>query len=149
MGEMNMLSLVEPVVMQLLMNGLNRPSKPLLPSKTGIALTVLALFLGCTGIVYMLMAFHEVLLDTYAPWIAAVGTGASALLLSGFAAAVALHLQDIRDAKAKLMHRNDTDNLIAAIEAATKGLEDPIANHPRTSVLLASLAGYMAGNRLH
>ncbi|MDE1153312.1 MAG: hypothetical protein PW788_12310 [Micavibrio sp.] len=144
-----MLSLVEPVLMQLLMNGLNRPSKPLLPSKTGIALSAIALFLGCTGIIFMLMAFHELLLDTYAPWIAAVSTGAAALLLAAFAAAVALHLNDIRDAKARLMHQNNTDSLIAAIEAATKGLEDPIANHPRTSVVLASLAGFMAGSKLH
>ena len=144
-----MLALIEPVIMQLLMNGFNRPSTPMLPSKSGMALTALAVFLGCTGIVYMLIAFHEIILADYSPLIAALGTGALSLLLAAFAATTACHLDDLRKAKARIMHDNSRKSLIEAIEAATKGLEEPIADHPRTSVILASLAGYMAGNKLH
>jgi len=144
------MSLVEPVIMQLLMNAFNRPQKTsLLPSKTGIALTVLAAFLGGTGIVYLLIAFHAVLIDTYSPAISALATGAAALLLAAFAAGVACHLDDIRKAKAEMEVRHDKDSLMAALEAATAGLEEPIAAHPRTSVVLASLAGFMAANKMH
>ncbi len=144
-----MLALIEPVVMQLLMNGINRPSTPILPSKTGMALTALSVFLGCTGIVYMLIAFHEIILADYSPLIAALGTGALALLLAAFSAATACHLDDIRKAKSRMMHDNTKNSLLEAIEAATQGLQEPIADHPRTSVILASLAGFMAGNKLH
>ena len=144
-----MMALIEPVVMQLLMNGINRPSTPILPTKTGMALTALSVFLGGTGLVYMMIAFHEIILAEYSPLVAALGTGALALLLAAFSATAACHLDDLRKAKARLMHDNTRNNLLEAIEAATRGLEEPIADHPRASVLLASLAGYMAGNKLH
>lgn len=143
------MSLVEPVIMQLLMNGLNRPSKPLLPTKEGVALGVLAAFLGGTGLVYMLIAFHAVMIDTYSPAVSALATGALAFLLAGFSAAAGCHLHTYRKAKARMTHENNKDTLLAAIEAATAGLEEPIASHPRTSVALATLAGFMAGDRLH
>ena len=143
------MSLVEPVIMQLLMNGLNRPSKPFLPSKEAIALSVVAAFLGGAGLVYMLIAFHAVMIDTYPPSISALATGLLAFLLAGFSAGIACHLHDLRNLKARLKHANNKDSLMAAIEAATAGLEEPIASNPRTSMALATLAGFMAGDKLH
>ena len=115
--------------------------------KTGIALSAFAGFLLLMGSVGLLVALHAWLLTQILPHEAALLTSAAAFLAAGLVM-VASGIAAKRRKARKPLHAAG-HSLMSLLEEATEGLEGPIAENPRLSVMLASLAGYVAGDRLH
>ncbi|MEZ0259802.1 MAG: hypothetical protein ACAH80_02265 [Alphaproteobacteria bacterium] len=95
------------------------------------------------------MALYSSAAAVYTPAQAWAITGCATMALGVIGILVAKIVAN-RRARVIYNHMDDTGKaLLDALDTATKGLEEPIADHPRSSILLASLAGYLAGNKLH
>ncbi|MDI1229499.1 MAG: hypothetical protein PSY14_17620 [bacterium] len=145
------MALIQPMIAQMVLNAvLSRPTKAPGMRKAEICLLAVAGILSVIGTVFLFMALHAYALVYYVPWVAATITGAGALIVGLTCAVIAGGMEEVRQRDGKRIDAEDpTKALLAAIEHATQGLEKPIHDNPRTSVLLASLAGYVAGNKLH
>lgn len=145
------MAVIQPMIAQMVLNAvLSRPSKAPGMRKAEICLLAVTGVLSVIGAVFMFIALHAYALVHYAPWVAATITGAAALIVGLTCAVIAGGMEEARQRDTKRIEAEDPAKaLIAAIDSATQGLEKPIHDNPRTSVLLASLAGYVAGNKLH
>ena len=146
------MAMFESVVLALINNWLSRPQKPGGVRLAGLWLLAAACLLTTAGLIYLLIAANTCLVAFYGPVVGPLLTGLGSFVLAGIAAIGWTQAQK-KPAPQPSMH-NDTmiqtaEALFAALEHATKGLEEPIADNPRTSVALASLAGYMAANKVH
>ena len=146
-----------PIIAQMVIDGLiSRPKQSAGRPKTEIALSVFAGLMVATGAIFVLVALRLYLFALYTAPIATLLTACAAFAAAIVACAVAGMIQG-KTRKAANYAVNAAasnaeqakDALLAALAAATEGLEEPIANNPRTSVFLASLAGYMAGDKMH
>lgn len=145
------MSLLDPMIIAQLLAGALVSPKAATTGKSAAVISLYA-FAGVSltmAAVFLLLALHAFALETYTPAQSWAITGGAALLagLLGILSAVQLSRRRHRIAHASM--DNTGQALIAALDSATRGLEEPIAGNPRTSVLLASLAGFMAGNKLH
>jgi hypothetical protein len=143
------MSVLQPVLISLLNGWLTRPQKSGHSRLAGLWLLAMSCLLACAGFIYLLITLNSWIDTYYGPTIAALGTAVAAFVMSGLASAGYVWLErPKRPADADSMLRT-AEELIATVERATEGLEEPIANNPRTSVALASLAGYMTANKMH
>ena len=144
------MALVEPVVAQLIMNTLlTRHGRVDGRRKAEWFLFGFSAFLLAVGTVYLFLAFHATLTESFSPSVAGLITAAAAFGAAGLSALVALAIENRRSAERHHTMETAGESLFAALDAATAGLEEPIANNPRTAVLMASLAGFMTANKLH
>lgn len=145
------MAVIQPMIAQMVLNAvLSRPSKAPGMRKAEICLLAVTGILSVIGTVFLFMALHSYALAYFVPWVAATITGATALIVGLTCAVIAGGMEEVRQREAKRIDADDpAKQLLAAIDHATQGLEQPIHDNPRTSVLLASLAGYVAGNKLH
>ncbi|HYD18611.1 MAG TPA: hypothetical protein VEF76_09045 [Patescibacteria group bacterium] len=144
------MAIIQPMVAQLLINSvLSRKSKARGRSKAEFLLLVSSGFMSLVGIVFLFVALYDWAMLHYAAWMAAVITGGVGLAVGMTFAAIAGGMEAERKRHEPEQAEDPGEALLAAIDRATHGLEKPIADNPRTSVLLASLAGYMTGNKLH
>jgi len=152
------MAVIAPLIAQMVIDGLvNRPAQqPVALRKTDVAFGLLSVFLMCAGAIFLLIAFYQYALISQGAVIAALLTGGAAVLASALIGIGLSIKKAARKSRQKHMASAAAsqadrlkDELIAALSAATEGLEDPIARNPRTSVLLASLAGYAAANKMH
>lgn len=146
------MSLFEPIAMAVLNSWLSRPEKQRSVKMSGLWLLAVSCVLSCAGVVYLLIAFNTWMVAQYGAVVAALATAGGAFVLAGIAAAGFVQVEK----KPPPQHPANGDSVIqtaealfAALEQATGGLEEPIANNPRTSVALASLAGYMTADKVH
>lgn len=145
------MKILQPLVVALIDNWLSRPQKPGGIRAAGLWLLAMSCLLTCAGVIYLLIACDTFLGVVYGPVISALATAVLAFALAG-ASALAFRRAERKppqptEHETSLMETAET--LFATLEHATQGLEEPIADNPRTSVALASLAGYMAANKLH
>ena len=130
---------------------LSRPRNAPGPGLAGLWLLALSGVLACAGVVCLFIAFDTWMTALYGPVMAALATALGAFVLSGIAAA-SFHQRKAR-VPASAAHDESltqtAEALFAVLNHATEGLETPIAENPRTSVALASLAGYMAAHKMH
>ena len=54
----------------------------------------------------------------------------------------------IRKSKIEAVADEMKEKMIHALEAVSEEMEDPIRNYPKSSLALATLAGYLVGNRV-
>jgi hypothetical protein len=137
--------------MALIDNWLHRPEKPGGIRVAGLWLLAMSCLLTCAGVIYLLIGFNTWLAAAYGTVIAPLATAGLAFVLAG-GAALGFRRAERRPPQptaheASMMETAEA--LFSALEHATEGLEEPIAANPRTSVALASLAGYMAADKLH
>lgn len=115
--------------------------------KASLGLSAFAGFLGLAGTAGLLVGLHDWLVTRIMPYEAALLTSAAAFLAAGVAM-IASGVMARRKRRHSALHVTG-NSLLSLLEEATAGIEGPIAENPRMSVMLASLAGYMAGDRLH
>ena len=144
------MSVLEPVMISLLNGWLTQPKKSGHSKLAGLWLLAMSCLLACAGLIYLLITLSSWIETYYGPTVAALGTALAAFFLSGLASAGYVYLERPKP----VAHGDDSvvktvESLIAAVERATEGLDEPIANNPRTSVALASLAGYVTANKMH
>lgn len=145
------MAVIQPMIAQMVLNAvLSRPSKAPGMRKAEICLLAVTGIFSIIGAVFFFMALHSYALLHFVPWVAATITGATALIVGLICAVVAGGMEEARQREGKRIDAEDPAKaLIAALDHATQGLEKPIHDNPRTSMLLASLAGYVTGNKLH
>ena len=145
-----MITVLEPLIMQLLAEGLlHRPARISAAGKAGLGFFILAGVLAVGGVVFMMISLHAWLLLSFTAELAALLTGASALLaavLSGLCGLIAF-----RKWKERGTSRADdiTRMIQSVLTMAGDQLQDPIRENPGTAMLVASLAGFFAGHKLH
>lgn len=141
---------LEPLVVQILMDTIDRWSvKSNTQRGAGLWLLALSGLLGVVSVVYAAIALHTYLLENYMPMTAALLT---CLVCLGLAV-ISLTARDLlrrRSIKKQTEATPDIKNaLLSALSSITQELEEPVAENPRTSIVLAGITGYMTGNRLH
>lgn len=145
------MAVIQPMITQMVLNSLlTRTSKTPAMRKAEICLLAACGIFSVVGVVFLFVALHAFALVYYVPWVAATITGSTALIVGLCCAVVAGNMEQARKAMKPQQGIEDAgEALLAALGHATQGLEKPISENPRTSVLLASLAGYLAGDKLH
>lgn len=146
------MSLVDPMMVAKIIAG--TLIAPRATPAAGKSMLVLALYifsgaLMLAATVLLLVALYTSAAAAYTPAQAWAITGCATMGLGAIGIIVAMIITN-RRAHVIHSHMDDTGKaLLAALDSATQGLDEPIADHPRSSMLLASLAGYLAGNKLH
>ena len=143
--------MLSALVRQVVVEGLlSRTSATRLNPGAGMGLFFLAGAIGVLGLVFLSIAVYGLLLSEFAMPAAAAITGMGILILSG------LCILGGRFALQKIQyqsHEQEMNKLNAVIDDLLQDvltdLDDPIRESPKTALLLAGLAGFVAGDRLH
>ncbi len=115
-------------------------------NKTDWALTALSVLLAGAGILFLILALDRYLEDIYTPVLAALAcTGC--LFTAAVILTFTVHcLRTKRMAPINSARHPLAENLHVILEAVCLELEDPIKENPKTAVLTAALAGFLATN---
>ena len=142
-----MLSLLEPVIAQALMEGLAQRKQR--GGKAGFVLVLAAALLATAGVLLLVYALYGGLLTYFTAPKAALAAGVITLLCALLCALGAAMVTDRR-------RKKHIEQLPALAETIQKSLaqlghelEVPVRDNPGTALLLAGLAGFMSGKRLH
>ncbi len=112
------------------------------------ALALVAVFLTIAGSVFLLTAGYNWMLTQYDSQTASVYMGAAALIAAGGCVLVAGIISYGAKVK-KRVYRNAVINRIySMVEGVVSELEEPIQEHPKTAAALASVAGFVAAEKL-
>lgn len=138
-----------PVAEQALMSGLlNNRASFMRKNKFGLAFAALSGLLLFIGLAFAILSLYGWLLSYYAQPLAALivsGIVIGASLVSGVTGYLTL-----RKKRRSVAHETDFTHIITEItNIIGEEWTDPIQQNPKTAMLLASLAGLVAGDRLH
>lgn len=147
-----MKAVIMPFIEQAVVNGLVSKTPPLArKNKFGLSLMVLSGLFLFSACVFLMIAGYGWLMTLYSPYIAALLVAfcifAFALIASAASYAVLRH-------KPKQVAANaQADQIMEIASLAGEVLEgelaDVIRENPKTIMLLASVAGFVAADRLH
>ncbi len=138
-----------PVAEQLLMLGaLGGQMKPRQSDRAQQIIFGFAGVLTLVAVVYLIVALSYWLKMQYTPDIAALATAGITLSFAILVAAAGYTITVIRKTKVAAVTDELRDKVLQVISAVSEEMEDPIRDHPKSSVALATLAGYVVGNRL-
>lgn len=138
-----------PVAEQLLMLGaLGGQMKPRKSDRTQQIIFGFAGVLALVSVVYLIVALSYWLKMQYSPDVAALATAGITLSFAILVAAAGYTITVIRKTKVEAVTDELRDKVMQVISAVSEEMEDPIRDHPKSSVALATLAGYVVGNRL-
>ena len=138
-----------PLAEQLLMMGaIGGQMKPRQQDKTLQIIFGFAAVLGIVSVMYVIVAMSYWLKTQYAPEVAALITSGAVLLVALLIAACGYAYSIARKSKIEAVTDELKLKVINAIEAVSEEMEDPIRTYPKSSVALATLAGYMVGTKL-
>jgi len=141
------LSLIEPVIVQVLLEGLAQKNRR--GGKLEPVLLLTAALLAVAGGFLLIYAVYTGLLTYMSVPKAALAAGVITLLiasLSAFGAAKAGKRRRARQAEQIPLMAADLQKSLAQIGHE---LEVPVRSNPTTALLIAGLAGFMSGKRLH
>jgi hypothetical protein len=115
-----------------------------------VVLIAISAILMCVGLIFGLYA-ENLWLDTkYAPEIAALATGGSAIILALIFLSIGKSIGNSKKSQFANSSPDISNTIKQVIEAIGEELEEPIRDNPKTAIALASLVGFVAGeHRLH
>lgn len=122
------------------------PPKP--QDRLNQTLYAVAGVLGVVALICMAAAFSYWLRQQYPPDVAALVAGLGILALALLVAAAGYAYSVIRKNKIEAVGDEIKDKVLKVLESVADEMEDPIRDHPKSSVAIATLAGYLVGNRL-
>jgi hypothetical protein len=134
---------VEHVLLSLLSQNPAPPKR----NPAAIAITLSGVLI-LAGLGFMLAAGYDWLLANYDIQTARLFMGGLCLILAAIAAAVAGAIIKLKIRKAETYYVVLRENLEAMLSMIGDELEDPIRENPKTAVLVAGLAGYVAAEKL-
>lgn len=140
----NILSLAEQVVVDRVLSN-NPPVSG--KTKAGVSFMLISAFFVFIGLAFLMYAGFLWLLRNYSFEEAALGVGLGSLLLAGVIGLISYITLKYRQAKIKQAKQDLIETMEAAIELADHEFSEPIRNNPKTSILVASVAGYVVGER--
>lgn len=145
-----------PVLKQFMLDGImNNSAMPRLPriNPLGIFFLWFAAMLTLMGVGFVLFAEYAYLIATYSAEVAALGVACSAMAISLLSAATGMILMGKRSARrmpaSTGMPPDIAKTLTGLIDSLAEELEDPIRENPKTAIMIASLAGFLAGDARH
>ena len=149
-----MAAYLAPVLKQLLIDGVMNSRLSPFPkfNATGLTFMGIAAVLAVAAVIFAVMTEYLWLRAFYAPYLAALVTACTAVLLSLVAAwigSMTMKRDKRRDAIARGPSPDIAKTLSSLIDSFEEELEQPIRENPKTAIMLASLAGFMAGDRSH
>jgi formate hydrogenlyase subunit 3/multisubunit Na+/H+ antiporter MnhD subunit len=116
-------------------------------SPASIALALAGIF-GLVGVGFLIAAGYEWMLEQHGLQTARLYTGSVCVTLAVMAAAAAGAFYSYKRAKAETYYMVVRENIQSAIAMLGEELEEPIRENPKTAMLMASLAGYIAAEKL-
>lgn len=144
-----MMSKLLPIAEQLLMMGaIGGQMQPRKQDKTLQIIYGFAAVLVLVSVMFMILALSYWLKQNYEPDVAAIVTGGVVLSLALLVTAVGYAYSVIRKSKIHAVGDELKDKVFKAIEDISEELEDPIRDYPKSSVALATLAGYLFGTKI-
>ncbi len=143
-----------PALKQMLIDGvMSSPAVPrwLHVTPTGIFFLWLAAVLTVMGFGFLLVSEFLYLRETYSSVVASMGVACTAFVISLLSAATGMLINRLRASKQvahSSRHQPDiTKTVTALIDSVTEELEEPIRENPKTALMIASLAGFLAGDK--
>lgn len=116
--------------------------------KMGQFFSALSIAFLVAGLVFLLYGAHTWLSLHYGQGIAAIATGIMSLALSVIIAGILfaiIHQQKIR---AKKLRKEVTDKIQSSLSTLEHELSDPVREHPKTALIIASCLGFLAEDQL-
>lgn len=132
---------------QIILSMLTQDSPRSRRSPAGLALATAGI-LGLIGTGFLVAAGYDWLLAEHGLQTARLYTGGICVTLAVMAAAAAGAFYSYKRAKAETYYLVLRENIQSAIAMVGDELEDPIRENPKTAMLMASLAGYIAAEKL-
>lgn len=117
-------------------------------SKAGIVLLIMAGLLSLVALLFVIVAGYQWALAHFTADKAALLTALFILAVAAALTAGALHLLHRRQSRFKEMKQELTQQLTSLYDAVAEEMDDPVRNHPKTTVALATLAGFLLANRV-
>lgn len=138
-----------PLIEQIVINGMMSSKAPMMrKNKYGLGLMALSVLLTLVAVVFLIISGYAWLMTQFTQPMAALITAAFIM-----GAAVISALTGVLIAKSKKQPEVHTDELAELTGIITdllgEELAQPIIDNPKTAVLLASAAGFVAGDRLN
>jgi len=138
-----------PLIEQIVINGMMSSKAPMMrKNKYGLGLMALSVLLTLVAVVFLIISGAAWLMTQFTQPMAALITAAFIM-----GAAVISALTGVLIAKSKKQPEVHTDELAELTGIITdllgEELAQPIIDNPKTAVLLASAAGFVAGDRLN
>lgn len=142
--------MISALVKQLIVDGIvSTASRTTINNSASVGLYALAGGISIIGIVFLAIAVYGLLLENLTMPAAASITGAGILALAGVFVLIGKY------AVKKIARRRHTEKfhnvevLVGQLlEDVLGDIENPIRENPKTAMILAGLAGFMAGDRL-
>jgi hypothetical protein len=106
-------------------------------------------FITALGVIFSFVAAYLWLLTVYSPPLAAMATAGLAFLLAGVLVGLSLALRTMRRAKRRKAQVDNMAMMNSAMAMIAEELEEPVKAYPKTAIALATLAGIVAGDKLH
>lgn len=116
-------------------------------SKIKFFLIALSGLLGLAGLGFSFFALYLWLSTNYTAVVTAAGLGISMLVLSALFALSTYSLILYKRREMKRMRKDFIELTEKTLEIFEKELSKPVNDNPKTSVLISSVAGYLAGER--
>lgn len=116
-------------------------------SKAGFGLLAFSGLLLCLGLGFLLGAAYLWFDKNYTPEVAAAMTGILSMLLALLGAAGAYFFAYFRRRRIQTLKSEIAETVQTALEYADEELGEPVRENPKTAVMIASLAGFVAGER--
>jgi Na+/melibiose symporter-like transporter len=116
-------------------------------SRLELSLIAASGFLLLLGAGFLIFAMHLWFQKTYPPETAAAFTGVALLAVALVTLLVSLRIVRWRRDRLKELKQEVHDTLQSTFQFLEDELEEPVQNNPITAVVLASLAGYVAGEK--
>lgn len=104
--------------------------------------------LTLVALLYLIVAVSYWLRAQYTPDVAALATAGIILCFALLVTAAGYAYAVIRKSKIDAVADEMKNKVMHVLETMSEEMEDPIRNYPKSSVAIATLAGYMVGNRL-
>lgn len=117
---------------------------------TGISIFLLVVACVCAigAIGFLSVAVYNYFLALYGQQRAIILMGSGFAFDALFCVLLAYTIQSYARSRAKTYYRTAADNIRALLEVLSHELEEPILNHPKTAAVVATLAGYVIGEKI-
>lgn len=145
---------ITPAIRQMIIDGIiSSPAMPrwLRVTPVGGFFLWLAAVLTAMGLGFLLFSEYIYLKETYSSAMAAFGVACTAIVVSLLSAAVGMLVNGLyasgRDARSHGRQPDIAKTVTALLDSVIEELEEPIRENPKTALMIASLAGFLAGDK--
>lgn len=116
-------------------------------SKAGLGLFILAGFLFCVGLCFMMFGLYALLAQSYEAPIAAAVTGGVCMMIALVIVLGVILMFQIQRTKAARYQKEAMANIHQLFETVDEELKEKIEENPKAALALASVAGFVAAKK--